>query len=771
MNRICSVMVLCVLVAAMNGADAGEPATSSFVPRASNLIIPQSRSFAVAGGTAAASRAQPQITGVTVGVVIVDQAATTTMDVAIANRSGRPQEAEMLVPVPDGAALRGFTFEGAAAEPTAELLPKEKAKGMYESIVAKVRDPALVEFAGYNLIRTSVFPVPANGTQKVRITYDHLLQADGSRVDYFLPRSESLAVNVPWEISVKIKSKETITAVYSPSHNVVSVNQSRHEVGVRLAAGASTEPGPFILSYLVESGSVTASLMAYPDAKIGGGYFLLLAAVPPAEAAGNAAARAVGREVTLVIDRSGSMAGQKMEQVRAAALQVIDGLFDGEYFNVIDYSGSVASFAPAPVVRNEKNIDDARHYIRGLAPGGGTNIHDAIAEALRPKPAHGLLPVVLFLTDGLPTVGVRDETAIRDAAAKGNPHNRRIFTFGVGYDVNAPLLNHLATNSRAVSTFVLPQENVEDKISQVYRRLTGPVLASPKIESLDSTGAVTTRRVAELQPGMLPDLFEGDKLVLLGRYLRSEGSPGDEPLRFRLSGEYRGTARAFEFTFHLNSASVRNSFVPRLWASRKVGFLVDQIRQAGATVRLRTTAAPVVTDPRMKELVDEIVRLSTEFGILTEYTAFLATEGTNLAQPDEIIRQATANLASRAVNDRSGIDAVNQDMNGNFQRAQTVDNRRNEYFDRNMNRVQVTTVQQVSDRVFFQRGNRWIDSRAAHLAADGKAADAASARTIAFGSPEYFRLVERFVNENRQSALSMSGEILLNLDGENVLVK
>ena len=192
---------------------AGEPATSSFVPRASNLIIPQSRSFAVAGGAAAASRAQPQITGVTVGVVIVDQAATTTMDVAIANRTGRAQEAEMLVPVPDAAALRGFSFEGAAAEPTAELLPKEKAKGMYESIVAKVRDPALVEFAGYNLIRTSVFPVPANGTQKVRITYDHLLQADGNRVDYFLPRSESLTVNVPWEISVKIKSKQAITAV------------------------------------------------------------------------------------------------------------------------------------------------------------------------------------------------------------------------------------------------------------------------------------------------------------------------------------------------------------------------------------------------------------------------------------------------------------------------------------------------------------------------------------------------------------------------------
>ena len=764
MNRICRIVGLCVAMIAANGLDAGEPGASSFVPRAGNLIIPQSRSFAMPGGAETATRAQPQITGVAVGVVIVDQAATTTMDVSIANRTGRPQEAEMLVPVPDGAALRGFTFEGAAAEPAAELLPKEKAKGMYESIVAKVRDPALVEFAGYNLIRTSVFPVPANGAQKVRITYEHLLHADANRVDYVLPRSESLAVNVPWQISVKIKCKQPITAAYSPSHNVITANQSRHEMTVQLAPTATTEPGPFILSYLVEAGNVTASLMAYPDAKIGGGYFLLLAAVPPADAA-EGRKPAGGREITLVIDRSGSMAGEKIEQVRAAALQVIDGLLDGEYFNIIDYSNSAASFAPAPVARTRQNIEDARHYVRGLAANGGTNIHDALAEALRQKPADGLLPVVLFLTDGLPTVGVCDEVAIREAAMKGNPHSRRIFTFGVGYDVNAPLLNHLATNSRAVSTFVLPQENVEDKISQVYRRLTGPVLASPKIGSLDAAGAITTRRVTELQPAVLPDVFEGDKLVLLGQYR------GEEPLRFRLSGEYRGTPRTFEFTFQLASASVHNSFVPRLWASRRVGFLVDQIRQAGATVKLPATAPPTVSDPRMKELVDEIVRLSTEFGILTEYTAFLATEGTSLAQPDEIIRQATSNLANRAYGHRSGVGGVNQDSNVNFQRSQSYGNRRNEYYDRNMNRVQVATVQQVSDRAFFQRGNRWIDSRSISSAEQGKVVEPASIRTVEFGSREYFELVDRLVGENRQATLSMPGEILLNVDGENVLVK
>ena len=732
---------------------------AEFAARASNLVIPQSRSFAVPDGRSPRpDAAGPKITEVAAGVVILDQVATTTMDVSLANTSGRNQEAEMLVPVPDGAALKSFTFEGAASEPTAELLPKEKAKELYHSIVSKLRDPALVEFAGYNLIRTSVFPVPANGKQKVRLTYEHLLRAEGNRVDYVLPRSESLAINVPWSISVRIKSKNGIVTAYSPSHNMAVTSQTADEVFVKLTPDAATEPGPFILSYLTPADRVTASLMAYPDARVGGGYFLLLAAVPPATVptadAKDSGGSAVKREVTVVIDRSGSMAGEKLEQARAAALQIVDGLLDGEAFNIIDYSTSISKFAPAAVVKDRRNTQEARGYLHGLTSGGGTNLHDALTEALRQKPIDGMLPIVLFLTDGLPTVGVQDEVAIRNAAMKANAYNRRLFTFGVGYDVNAPLLSYLATNSRAVSTFVLPQENVEAKVSQVYRRLSGPVLSEPKIEAVDNAGALTTRRVSDLQPDKLPDMFDGDKLVLLGRY--SE----EAPIAFRLTGSYLGKPRTFSFTFNLDTATTRNSFVPRLWASRKVAFLVDEIRQAGAS------AATAVSDPKMKELVDEIVRLSTEFGILTEYTAFLAKEGTNLAQRDEILKLASGNLKNRAMMSRSGAGGVNQSLNNSFQQSQTIDNRRNRFLDQNMNSVQIANVQQLSDRAFFQRGNRWVDSRTIEKEAETKID-----QIITFGSPEYMNLMDRLVNENRQSTLSLSGEILLKLDGKNILVK
>ena len=743
--------------AAWAGAQVGHLHVREF---SANIIVPQARAFVVDR-----SQQRVDIVGVKVGVVILEQVATTTMDVSLKNPTGSRLEAELLVPVPDGAVVRGFTFSGSAKEPTAEVLPKHVATATYKAIVAKVRDPALLEFAGYNLIRSSVFPVEPHGSQAVRLTYEHLLPADGRRIDYVLPRTESIDYKVPWEVAVKIKAKKPISAVYSPSHQIDLHRDDQHVVSVKLAEDKLREPGPLLVSYLLQDNTdeVTASLLAYPDPKLGGGYFLLLAGLPAKAVKGdNSCPPLVKRELTLVIDRSGSMQGEKIKQAQAAALQVIQGLEDGEAFNVIDYSDSIASFAPQPVQKNRQNVEEARHYIRRLTAGGGTNLHDALLEALHPKPTEGTLPIVLFLTDGLPTVGVRDELSIRTAAIKANLHTRRIFTFGVGYDLNAPLLSHLALHSRAVSTFVLPNQEIEAQVSQVYRRLFGPVLSEPELTLIDDRGEPTTRRVTELLPGTLPDLFEGDQLVLLGRFT------GEEPLHFRLKGIFHGQATSLKFDFKLDQATTRNNFVPRLWASRKIAVLVDAIRQSGATASGSSSviAGSPVADPKLKELVDEIVRLSVEFGILTEYTAFLAREGTDLSRRDDVLRQATENLATRAQQTRSGIGAVNQAFNVQAQHAQVTLNRSNAYYDQNMNRVQVSRVQQVADQAFFQHGNRWVDGRVIN-----SRRSAEPDKIVTIGSPEFMELVERLVKENRQGVLSMSGEILLDMDGKKILIK
>ena len=466
---------------------------------AANVVVPQSRSFAIRGGHVVS------VTKVDARISILEQTAKTTLDIHLKNPSGRVLEAELIVPVPQGSAVREFAFEGKASEPTAEILPKDEAKRIYSTIVAKMKDPALLEFIGYNLVRSSVFPVPARGTQKVRLTYEHILAADGDRIDYELPRTESLAYVVPWDVTVHIRSHRPISTLYSPSHKIETARFGNGAVRATVAKDARLEPGPFRLSYLVERNGVTASLLAYPDMRVKGGYFLLLAGLPAKLPKGKDGP-VIKREVTLVLDRSGSMNGEKIEQVREAALQVIAALEEGEAFNIIVYNESVESFSPKPVRKTDETVQAARLYLKSIRAGGGTNIHDALLEALRQKPVNAHLPMVLFLTDGLPTIGQTSEVAIRNVAMKANPFKRRIFTFGVGVDVNTPLLDKIALETRATATYVLPKEDVEVKVASVFKRLAGPVLAGASLEVRGADGK-RFAVVSDVMPAKIPDLF------------------------------------------------------------------------------------------------------------------------------------------------------------------------------------------------------------------------------------------------------------------------
>ena len=717
---------------------------------AANVLMPQAaeRGFVIVGRERAV-----EITAVEATVDIRDQVATTTIEVKLRNTSRRRQEAELIMPVANGAAIRSFTYEGAGNEGQAEILPQEEARRIYDSLVSKIRDPALLEFVGYNLVRSSVFPVEANGTQWVRLTYEHLLKGVGERVDYVLPRSESLEYKVPWKIVIDIKAARPISTVYSSSHDIDMVRTSKERVRVKVSAGADMQPGSLRLSHLLEKNGMTASVLSYPDPKIGGGYFLLLAGLP-VEAGEQGDAEPIKREVTLVIDRSGSMNGEKIEQAREAALQVVAGLEDGERFNIVVYSNVVESFAKEPVTKDAETEKAARRYIKGIRASGGTNIHDALVETLRQEPSKRFLPIVLFLTDGLPTVGNTSEVAIRDVAIKGNSHGRRVFTFGVGLDVNAPLLERIASVTRATATFVLPKEDVEAKVGEVFARLSGPILAEPQLDVMTANGTPALGRVRDVIPNMLPDMFEGDQLVLLGQYV------GDEPVVFNISGNYLGKERTFTFRSDFDEATTLNGFVPRLWASRKIAEMIDEIRQLGADGNVGSN------DPRMKELVDEIVKLSTEFGILTEYTAFLAREGTDLSDAAATREEASYNYRDRAMSSRAGIGAVSQSLNMIEQKGQKKVNVRNEFFDDKMRRVQINTVQQVNDRAFYRKSGRWVDSRLVE-----KEREIKPSRVIEFGSDEYYQLAQRLARTGRQGSIALTGDILLEIDGETILVR
>jgi Ca-activated chloride channel homolog len=309
---------------------------------------------------------------------------------------------------------------------------------------------------------------------------------------------------------------------------------------------------------------------------------------------------------------------------------------------------------------------------------------------------------------------------------------------------------------------------VEVKVSHVFRRLSGPVFAGMKVT------ASSERGIREILPRSLPDIFDGDQVILLGQYTQSE------PMKIILAGNYLGEKREFEISLDPASASTRNSYVPRMWATRMVGELLDQIRQAS------TDGTNAASDPRTKELVDEIVRLSTKWGILTEYTAFLVQEppGTVTAwrelgrmparQPMEPATEAPAQLRARVeerAGDRSGTAAVNQEINlyasktaaagaggGKAPAAQV-------WYNERLERVEAKGAQHVSDKAFLWRNSQWIDSRA--LAKEQEKPD----RVVEFGTPEYDKLVDDLLAQDLQGVLAMVGDVLVVSNGERVLIK
>lgn len=738
-----------------------------------HVVVPQHRIVPVRPGVAQGVA----LTGVDATVAIHDRIAATRLDLTVVNPSAQQAEAVLLVPVPAGATVKGFAYSvpgGAPAsrsEGVAQVMPRDEARRLYDSIVRASRDPGLLEFAGATLVRSSVFPIAPGSTQQVRVEWEEVLPSDGGRLDYALPRGESLRYDTPWTLSLSITQAVPIAAVYSPSHGLVEVHRGAapNQRHFSLDALSQRAPGPFLVSILPNpAAGATASVAAYPDPVIQGGYFMLLGGIT----APGTTQSSLQREVTIVLDRSGSMAGGKLDQAKAAVMQVIEGLGDAERFNVIDYSNGVSSFAPAPVARTAAAVEGVRAYLTALRPSGGTNISDALTEALRQPGAPGFVGLVLFLTDGLPTVGQTSERAIREIVERGNAHHRRVYAIGVGADVNVPMLDRVADLTRAKANYILPDESVEVKVAAVARQLRGPVLVDLAISARDAAGAQDTKRVRDLAPTRIPDLFEGEELVVFGSYL------GDDPTTLALSGRTAAGPVAATVPFDPAIATTKRGYVARLWATRRIAELVDQVRQLAADQPGQPIgAAPSMADPRVKELVDEIVRLSARFGILTEYTAFFANEGTNLGDLERLEAGCSDLLARRAVATRTGTGAVNQGINFNEMKGKSQLAYDNRFVDGALREQRVLGLQQVNDRCFYNNAGRWVQSDFVGQQKDAAAAGAPAVEgivideTVEFASDRHLELVAEFAQEGRQGSLSLPGDTIVRHRGKTILVR
>ncbi len=589
MNRPTPLLLCCV--AALGIATLAPPA------RAVGLLIPSGRSGELLPPLAIESHR--------VEVRIRERAAETKVVQVFRNSTSQVLEATYVFPLPPSATVSGFAMWINGERRQGELLAADQARAVYEEIVRRMIDPGLVEYMGGNLFRARVFPIPANGTQQIEISFTEELSYDAGVLRFVYPlRTGGAAAQTlhDFTMTATVESRTPIRAVYSPTHSVSVSRRGDHHATLGFENLRASLDRDFELYYAVADGDVGLSVLGHRPARLGGdspeqssGHFLMMIA-PRAEGIDR---EIIGKNVTFVVDTSGSMAGEKMERARAALLFCLSRLNGDDTFNVIRFSTDVEPLFERPAAASAANVERARAFVARMVAAGGTAIAPALARTLGDHAEGGAPHIVVFLTDGMPTVGETDPARIAAAVRESNAREgARLFVFGVGDDVNTNFLDLVASQNHGYGEYMRDGRALEQTMQGFWGRVSRPVLTNLRIE-------IAGIEAYDLFPRELGDLFAGSQILVFGRYRR-----GANQAQVTLTGSVGAESRRFAYPVRLPETEDDNAFIPRLWATRKVGYLLDQIRLNGENPELRQA----------------VVQIGTEYGIVTPYTSYLVTD-------------------------------------------------------------------------------------------------------------------------------------------------
>jgi Ca-activated chloride channel family protein len=656
------------------------------------------------------------------------QVATTHLEQIFRNDTQYTLEGTYFFPIPETASIIEFAIWENGKKLVGEVRSREEARRIYDEIVRRQKDPGLLEYAGKDLFQASIFPIPPQSDKILELTYSQILKAESGTVSYRyplgtgrnlwrgnrLPDAITNSQNMPTQkfgtVSgrIEIVGKEALRNVYSPSHDI-EVKQ-KNERTASVSFETNENDSDFQLFYGLSNNDFGMSLITYREPGKDG-YFLLM--VSPRDDVSER--ELVDKDIVFVLDTSGSMADAgKMDKARSALQFGVRTLRDGDRFNVINFAGEEHLMEHELIAADAKGKERADAFIKRLQPSGGTNINDSLLASMKVFDRSDRPKMLVFMTDGLPTVGETKVDRITANVAKAKNVDVRIFPFGFGYDVNTALLDKLGTDNGGISDYVQPKENLEVKVSNFFAKVSAPVLSDLEVD----LGPVHAESV---YPRKIGDLFKGMQAVIIGRY-RNESDLKNITLQLRgKSGRENRTFTYGDLDFPVRSED--NDFLPRLWASRRVGWLVEEIRNNGET----------------KELRDEVVELGTRYGIVTPYTSYLATDGTfEMNARDSRGAVVSAPKSEAKMRASSGADAVQMSVQQNAMK----ENRSLGASSRKKDAEEQVIVRNtdsdrfVANRSFYRQGNVWMDS-------DFKSEQKLPETNIKFASDEYFDLINR----------------------------
>jgi len=608
-----------------------------------------------------------------VEIKINNQYAQTSVDQVFKNNFHHDLEGTYIFPIPEDASITKFSMYIGGEEIKGEVLDKNEAKRIYEEIVRRKKDPALLEYFGDGMFRARVYPILANGETRIKLNYSQVLKSYSGLCQYRYTLATEKFSKDPLEtvkLTVDLTSDQPIKNIYSPTHDIKVEKLSDHKAKVSYVEENTRPNKDFILYYTVSNEDIGFSLLTFKDEKEG--KFFLGMVSPKVQLPQGTK---IKKKVLFILDTSGSMSGKKIEQAQRALAFCLNNLNKNDSFNIIDFDDQVKSFKNGLTLATSQNVEDAIKFLNNCTADGGTNINEALQTGLDQIKGEGGLNLVIFLTDGLPTVG---NTNIKDILknVKEKNNNAKIFVFGVGYDVNTHFLDRLSQENKGTSDYVSPDEDIEVKVSNFYKKISSPVLANIVLR-FDGV------KTSLIYPQQFPDIFEGSQLVILGRF------EGEGKASVSLSGTAGDLRKDYSYSVNFTQEKEKNNFIPKLWASRRVAYLIDQIRLYGEN----------------NELVDEIVKLSKKYGIINEYTSFLIKADYRLADR-ELMEQGVRVVEEKAKMD-VGSGAVYQSKNLLAMQAPLS---KDVYYDASGKVQKVNEVMNVENKTFFNKNGLWVDS-------------------------------------------------------------
>ena len=659
-------------------------------------------------------RALP-VASIKIDTKIQSQVATTHVEQVFRNDSDAMMEGTYLFPIPESASIVEFAIWDGDRRLVGEVRSREEARRIYDEIVRRQRDPGLLEYAGKDLFQASIFPILPHSDKKLEITYTQVVRAESGTVAYRYPLGLGKQITQVGSVSgrVEVESKDPVRNVYSPTHVIDVKRDNERRSVVSFESEKGKELQDFQLFYTISKDDFGLTLLTHREPGRDG-YFLLM--ISPKEDWSEQEYSA--KDVVFVVDTSGSMAEEgKMEKARSALLYGIRILRPQDRFNVISFAGEEHLMESSLIAADDAGRRRGEAFVKALRPVGGTNINQSLQASLRQFSETDRPKILVFLTDGLPTVDETNVTKIIDNVHKVTKPGIRIFTFGVGYDVNTALLDKIAADNGGTADYVEPKEDLEVKVSNFFTKVNFPVLTDLK---LDLPGVQTDL----IYPRGIPDVFRGSQVTLIGRYSNAAAL---DSVRLRLSGKSGGAVRTYSYDnlrFPLREEA--NDYLPRLWATRRVGWLMEQVR----------------TNGQQKEVVDEIVDLGTRYGIVTPYTSYLALEGRETSQ---VFTNGAVRSADRPIADFGALSAPKPVpsaaetvtiVSGEAAVQQSKRARQQIETDRVDNLSVLSPVRRVGSKTFYLREGVWVDSE---LQVDNKLPET----SLTFASDAYFELLKQ----------------------------